>query len=486
MSEALEKARKYEREARVQIPEGQKPSFHVCAPVGWINDPNGFSLYQGEYHLFYQYHPYSTVWGPMHWGHSKSKDFIKWEQLPCALAPDTDYDGQGCFSGSAVEQDGKHILMYTGVSAAEPEKGTGVRQVQCIAVGDGINYEKLDCNPVITSDLLPEGSSREDFRDPKIWKAGEDFYAVVGSRSSDSSGQIALFTSKDAREWKFVSIVDSSQNIHGKMWECPDLFTIDGEHVLITSPQEMTAVGMEFHNGNNTLYIVGELDRDNNTLIRKQEAAIDYGLDFYAPQTLETEDGRRIMIAWMQSWDNHITPTNYKWSGLMTIPRELKIVNNRLYQNPVQELEQYYQNEVKYEAVSINGRKEFENIRGRELDFTVEIEAGDYRRFVVRLAADSRFFSEIIYAPKENTITFDRTYSGFTRDSIHTRTMKVREQGGRIKLRILIDKYSVEIFVNDGEQAMTSLIYTSLEAEGICFLSEGLVTIDILKHDIIV
>ena len=265
MSEALEKARKYEREARVQIPEGQKPSFHVSAPVGWINDPNGFSLYQGEYHLFYQYHPYSTVWGPMHWGHSKSKDFIKWEQLPCALAPDSDYDGKGCFSGSAVEQDGKHILMYTGVSAAEPEEGTGVRQVQCIAVGDGIDYEKLDCNPVITSDLLPEGSSREDFRDPKIWKAGEYFYAVVGSRSSDSSGQIALFTSKDAKEWSFVSIVDSSQNIHGKMWECPDLFTIDGEHVLITSPQEMPAIGMEFHNGNNTLNIVGELDRDNNT-----------------------------------------------------------------------------------------------------------------------------------------------------------------------------------------------------------------------------
>lgn len=486
MSEALEKARKYESEVKKEIPEGQKPSFHVSAPVGWINDPNGFSLYKGEYHLFYQYHPYRTVWGPMHWGHSKSKDFIKWEQLPCALAPDTVYDGQGCFSGSAVEQDGKHILMYTGVSAAAPEEGGGVRQVQCIAAGDGVNYEKLECNPVITSDLLPKGSSREDFRDPKIWNEGEDFYTVVGSRSSDSSGQIALFTSKDAKKWKFVSIVDRSQNSYGKMWECPDFFEVDGSHVMITSPQEMSAVGLEFHNGNNTLYLIGEFDKENNTLIRKQAAAIDYGLDFYAPQTMETADGRRIMIAWMQSWDNHITPSHFKWSGLMTIPRELKVIHNRLYQNPVRELEQYYQNEVKYNAVTINGKKEFEDIRGRELDFTVEIKEGEYRKFTVRLASDSQFFSEIIYNPGENSLTFDRTYSGLNRDIIHTRTMKVKDQGGRIRLRILMDKYSVELFANDGEQAMTSLIYTSLEAKGISFVTEGEVTMDITKQDVII
>lgn len=138
----LEQARQYER--RHQAAAQERPAFHVTAPVGWINDPNGFSLYQGEYHLFYQYHPYSNLWGPMHWGHCKTKDFIRWTWLSCALAPDEAYDGQGCFSGSAIELDGKHFLMYTGVREREKEDGTKeVFQTQCMAVGDGTDYVKL-------------------------------------------------------------------------------------------------------------------------------------------------------------------------------------------------------------------------------------------------------------------------------------------------------------------------------------------------------
>ena len=102
-SEILDKARVFEEEAANNISEKERPSFHLSAPVGWINDPNGFSNFNGEYHLFYQYHPYDIKWGPMHWGHSKTKDFIKWEQLPVALAPDEEYDKGGCFSGSAIE-----------------------------------------------------------------------------------------------------------------------------------------------------------------------------------------------------------------------------------------------------------------------------------------------------------------------------------------------------------------------------------------------
>ena len=181
-SEKLEKARKYEVENSADIFNTEKPSFHITPPVGWINDPNGFSCYKGEYHLFYQYHPYSTHWGPMHWGHVKSKDLITWEQLPCALAPDEEYDGQGCFSGTAIQDGDRHVLIYTSVVDKEQQDGTHlIRQTQSIAVGDGENYEKLICNPVIKADCLPEGSSPVDFRDPKIWKEGDRFYAVVGS-----------------------------------------------------------------------------------------------------------------------------------------------------------------------------------------------------------------------------------------------------------------------------------------------------------------
>ena len=136
----LEKVRKYEKEFINCISKEEKPSFHLCAPIGWINDPNGFSTFNIEYHLFYQYHPYDVVWGPMYWGHSKTNDFIKWEQLPIALAPEASYDMGGCFSGSALEYDGKHVIMYTGVLDNKDENGERVvRQTQCIAIGDGEN-----------------------------------------------------------------------------------------------------------------------------------------------------------------------------------------------------------------------------------------------------------------------------------------------------------------------------------------------------------
>lgn len=486
-SVALEKARTYEETYQNLIPKGQKPTFHVCAPIGWINDPNGFSIYKEEYHLFYQYYPYGTKWGPMHWGHSKTRDFIRWEQLPAALAPDSAYDIQGCFSGSAITHEGEHILMYTGVREEEQEDGSKLCcQIQCIAVGDGVNYEKLMCNPVIKSDLLPEGSSREDFRDPKIWREGDTFYAVIGSRSADNSGQIALFSSKDLKEWEFLKIIEQCNNKYGLMWECPDFFELDGKQVLLVSPQDMLAEGLEFHSGNCTMYLVGTYEKMGHHFLREEVAAIDYGLDFYAPQTLETSDGRRIMIAWMQSWDNHITPHEFAWSGMMTIPRELHIINGRLYQLPVRELEQYYHNTVSYEGVTVNGPLELGKVRGREIDMTIEVEEGYYSRFRIHVAGNDKYNSLISYNLDANTLTFDRNYSELRRDTLYKRKMYVRNQEGKIKLRVVMDKYSVEIFVNDGEQAMTSLIYTSLDADRIVFYGEGNVKFNIIKHDIVV
>ncbi|MCI8658030.1 MAG: glycoside hydrolase family 32 protein, partial [Oscillospiraceae bacterium] len=148
-SEALQKARDFEVQYGPRIPAGERPAFHVTPTIGWMNDPNGFSLYKGEYHLFYQYHPYSNEWGPMHWGHVKSRDLIRWERLPAALAPDCGYDAAGCFSGGAVEMpDGRQMLMYTGVQRGRDADGF-IRdiQTQCIAIGDGVDYNKCELNP---------------------------------------------------------------------------------------------------------------------------------------------------------------------------------------------------------------------------------------------------------------------------------------------------------------------------------------------------
>ena len=208
--------------------------------------------------------------------------------------------------------------MYTGVIDKSKELGERyIRQVQCIAIGDGENYEKLECNPVITDEMLPEGSSLEDFRDPKIWKDGEMFYSVVASRAKDGTGQILMYKSENLQEWEFVSVLDKSENKLGRMWECPDFFNLDGRDILIISPQEVKATKDGFHNGNNTAYLIGEYDKKNNIFKRENRAVIDFGLDFYAPQTFEDTDGRRIMIAWMHSWENRVVPNDFKWCGIL-------------------------------------------------------------------------------------------------------------------------------------------------------------------------
>lgn len=492
ISSQLLKVRRMERKQIHDIPKENRPSYHVSSPTGWINDPNGFSVFQGQYHLFFQYHPFSTKWGPMHWGHCVSRDLIHWEYLPAALAPDESYDEGGCYSGSAIEVDGEHLLIYTGVMDRYLDDGFHYyRQVQCIARGDGRDYKKSDRNPIITGESTPDGSSLEDFRDPKIWKEEDGYYLVVGSRAKDGSGQILLYYSEDLEQWRFVTVLDQSFGKYGKMWECPDFFPLGDKQILMVSPQDMRAQGMEFHNGNNSLFIYGNYDKTSFRFEREKVTAVDYGLDFYAPQTLLTGDGRRIMIGWMQSWDAKITPASFPWSGMMTVPRELTLKNGRIFQNPVRELESCRQNPVKYENQSITGATALEGVGGRVLDLLVEITGFEFEHFQIRFARSVEYEMVLQYNKKRQTLTVDRTHAGIDRDVVCRRKMElipVQEADGReiLRLRILLDKYSVEVFANDGEKVMSSVFYTPLEADGILFDSDGTACISVEKYDICV
>lgn len=189
----------------------------------------------------------------MHWGHSVTTDMISWEQLPAALAPDQDYDRIGCFSGSAIEADNKHVLVYTGVTKITlPDGREEERQNQCIAFGDGRDYVKYENNPVVTGEMLPENCSRIDFRDPKIWKEEDTYYLIVGSKDNRQIGQVVLCSSKDLKEWKFETVLAAnSTGKVGTMWECPDFFPLGDKHVLICSPQNMKA-----ENTNSTMEII--------------------------------------------------------------------------------------------------------------------------------------------------------------------------------------------------------------------------------------
>ncbi len=465
----------------------ERPAFHVTPPVGWLNDPNGFSVYGDQIHLFYQFYPYEPKWGPMHWGHQVTEDLIRWTDCPTALAPDCTYDQYGCFSGSAVETEEGHVLIYTGVTKELMEDGTEVEyQNQCIAVGDGITYEKDGQNPVLCGSLLPQGFSRKDFRDPKVWREDGIYYLVAGSRDENGNGQVVLCSSENLKSWKYEGVIAHNDGTIGKMWECPDFFSLDGRQILICSPQNMRASGYEFHNGHNSLYFLGDYSQSDHVFQKGEPVSLDYGLDFYAPQTVLLPDGRRIMIGWMQSWDTVLIPDGQAWNGMMTLPRELSVRDDVVIQSPVRELERYRVSRVALQDQRISGTCRLPGIGGRCLDLTVKLGAGTYREFCMDVAHNEHYTTSYTYQADRQLITVDRTYSGIDRDMVCQRTMKVRNPKRPLSLRFIMDRNSIELFVNDGEQVSSTVIFTPEEADEILFSCDGEVSVDVEQYEICV
>ena len=489
MSELLQKARNYESKAAAPIAAKDRPAFHLTPLCGWMNDPNGFSYYDGKYHLFYQYNPYDIHWNTMHWGHAVSSDLLHWEYLPAALAPDESYDCNGCFSGSAIElSDKTHLLIYTGVKQYKlPDGSLRDAQVQCLAVGDGQNYRKYEKNPVIDASKLPEGASKADFRDPRIWQLSDGrFCCAVASRPSDGSGQILLYVSSDGFDWTFWTVLDSNKNRFGKMWECPDFFKLGEKYLLLVSPQDMLVEG-EFNNGNGTLCLIGTFDEKTGKFCEEGKQIIDGGMDFYAPQSVQTPDGRRIMIGWLQNWDTcSIREAGAPWAGQMSVPREVFVRNGRMWQKPAVEFDNLRKDEVSFNNVSLDSnRMSFDEVKGRVLDMELKISPdADCYSCTVRLAEDKNFHTDLIYRVHEHTLTIDRRYSGTRRALMHTQVCKILNDSKDLNLRIVLDKNSIEVFLNGGEQAMTCAIYTPQEAEGISFIADGKACLDLKKYSL--
>ena len=484
-------ARAYEEEAEKHIPSEIRPQFHLTPRTGWMNDPNGFSFYKGVYHLFYQYYPYKTEWGSMHWGHAVSTDLLHWNYLPAALAPDEWYDINGCFSGGAVTlPDGKQLLMYTGVRKTNLDS-TDMLQVQCLAVGNGLNYEKYEQNPVLSGEDLPEGYDPYNFRDPKIWVEPDGSYrALLGAcRAEDQLGRLLLFSSEDGFSWHFESVFAENDGRFGLMWECPDFFEMDGKAVLLTSPQYMLPEGFEYHNGNGTVCLIGELDESRRHFTWSRDQAVDYGIDFYAMQTLQIPDGRRIMIAWLQNWDAcQNGRKDQRWYGQMCLPREISIRDGRLYQRPLRELEQYRRNRVEYKNVTVLDETVLPGVEGRCVELLLRIRPKDkeklFSKFSLRFAKNEKYHSTISFRPQESVVKVDRKCSGSRRAIIHQRRCLVPDRGGELTMRVILDRFSVEAFLNDGEQVVSAVIMTDLSAQEIAFHAIGEVEIDVVKYDL--
>ena len=461
-------ANQYIKDNKEDVDNSKKPSFHVSPEIGWINDPNGFSEFNGKYNLFYQYHPYDAVWGPMHWGHQTTTDFVKWNHEPVAIAPEESYDNEGCFSGTAIKEDNKHYLVYTSV--------TNGLQNQSIAYSyDGIVYNKIKNNPILTGADMPEGFSNADFRDPKIFKKGDKYYLLCGNANKGNK-QIVAFSSDNIESgWKYLGVALSRTNVGG-IFECPDYTVIGNNEVLIASPQRIARSDeYEYQNDDSCIYKIGNFNPDSGRFVYRggdKFEEFDKGFSFYAPQTMTTSDGRVILTAWMKSWGEANITRADGWAGSMVLPRELSIKDNHIYQSPVRELAKYFKTTITQNDVTLNNETlDLDNFKGRKASISLEIDVSNSTKAGIEVFKKDNEKTVIYYDSALGAVVFDRNRCGSLLNG--TRYAKVQPVNGKIKLQLILDISSLEVFINDGYYTMTGNIFAEEANKNVSLFAEG-------------
>ena len=445
--------------------EQHRLQFHFSPKEKWMNDPNGMVYHNGEYHLFYQYYPDSTVWGPMHWGHAVSKDLLHWEHLPIALYPDSlGY----IFSGSAVlDKDNTSgfgsaenpplIAIFTYHDITGERAGDILFQTQAIAysLDDGRTWTKYSGNPVIKNPGI------KDFRDPKVfWHDSQDKW-VMALAVKD---HISFYSSKNLKDWAHESDFGSTLGGHGGVWECPDLFRIEDKWILLVSINPGGPNG-----GSATQYFVGDFDGKTFTPQDDKTRWLDYGRDNYAGITwsnIPDSDGRKVFIGWMSNWDYaNVVPTE-KWRSAMTLPRELSIYKSEngyaVKSSLVKEVENLH-GELR-EINSTNKTVELNPDNWTQYDLNLELSGQDLNKhsFEIQLYNELNDTLNLGFKAETQQFYINRDKAGnndFATNFNGIQTAPFSIQGDKVSIRLLVDIGSVEVFLNEGELTMTSLFF---------------------------
>ncbi|HHC5573523.1 TPA: glycoside hydrolase family 32 protein [Escherichia coli] len=429
------------------------PIFHLAPPAGWMNDPNGLIYFNGRYHAFFQHHPASAYQGPMHWGHATSTDMLHWQHEPIALAPGDKYDRDGCFSGSAVDDDGVLSLIYTGhICLDDRGNDSIIREVQCLATShDGIHFEKQGC--VLTP---PEGIMH--FRDPKVWHEDGSWWMVIGARDASDNGQVLLYRGTSLRDWHLEHVLAHSAAGKSYMWECPDFFRCGNFHWLMFSPQGMPPSGYRFRNLFQSGVLAGSWKPGSVFALKGGFEELDYGHDFYAPQSMLAEDGRRIIMAWMNMWDSPVPTRSEAWAGCLTLPREVFERDGRLCQRPVREVESLRKKCQPLSPVRLQSLQLLtENVQAAELLVTWHTVDSHAEHYGVRLGDGLRLYVD----NQAGRLVLWRYYPEEGLDGYRSVELPDTEY---LTLRIFLDRSSVEVFVNDGEATLSSRIYPQADS----------------------
>ncbi|MEI0516789.1 glycoside hydrolase family 32 protein [Brachyspira murdochii] len=439
-------------------------NFHIMPPVGWLNDPNGLSYFKGIYNIFFQYSPFETEGGLKFWGHYQTKDLINYKYVGVSIYPDEKYDCHGVYSGSAFIEDDKLYIYYTGnvklLGIHDYIESGREANTMLTVTEDGINFLEKEC--LMEMKDYPKDITNH-IRDPKVWKENDSYYMVQGARKygidrNNDIGEVLLFSSKDKRKWTHTSTIHT-KDIFGYMWECPDLFNLDGQDILITCPQGVKQVESIYENLYLSGYFLINDDYKNKESIEVNNFTIlDRGFDFYAPQTFLDENGNRVIIGWMgvpDTEDIHKNLTvDYGWQHCLTIPRELSFKNGKLYQKPHRNLEKLREKKIfenKYSNNTLSDNLIYNDINSYEVIID-NIKIDNINSFEIIISEglcakykDNKFILEFI-GDTGKTIG-----GGRNKRSSYLENLK--------NIRIMADTSSLELFINDGELAFTTRYY---------------------------
>ncbi|HZI33800.1 MAG TPA: glycoside hydrolase family 32 protein [Candidatus Binatia bacterium] len=397
------------------------PIFHVASPAQWMNDPNGPIFYRGYYHLFYQLTPFSDQSGVKYWGHVRSRDLVKWEHLPIAIAPSDDLGEASIWSGCCtINGEGRPMIFYTSIGKG---KSPFDQAEQWAATSDDnlIHWQKSSANPVLT-DAVNNGTNIYDWRDPFIFKDGGKTFMVLGGHlAKDGQAAVNIYEAENPAftQWKYRGVL--FQIPGAPTAECPNFFKLGDEWVLFVSPYGKVQ------------YFIGSFDATTCRFTAHTNGLLDYGPDFYAPNTMQLSDGRRLVWGWVKGF-----PDGRGWNGCLSLPRQLSLSpDGRLCQKPAPQLHRLRGQPARLQNVSLTDHPEMLSLpRTNTLEIQAELELKTAKGVALELRSDAETGPAI-------TVRLDRE---------NLKVLGINaplHSAGKLNLRIFLDRSVVEIFAND-------------------------------------
>ena len=419
--------------------------FHLMPPTGWMNDPNGLCEFQGINHIYFQYTPFLAGWGTKLWGHYTTTDWIHFQECEPFLFPDCDWDRDGVYSGSAFVDGDKIHYFYTGNVKLQDKdydyilEGREQNTIHLVSE-DGVHAGEKQL--VMTNSDYPADMSKH-VRDPKIFAKNGRYYMVQGARDCESKG------------WKYFDRIAPEEKF-GYMWECPDLFEVDGQEILIACPQGVPKSGHDYQNVYQCGYFPIEMDFENKKYKLGEFHELDKGFDIYATQTFLDENGRRILIGWMgipdADYDNDAT-VEYDWIHALTMPRVLTYQDGKLIQKPLEELKSLRKNKM---VTSITSFGEWTTT---DCCFELSVKRDDENAAMILGLRD-----DVTLTYKDHILKLELGKSG------HGRKQRTVKLDSLKNMTVYSDTSAIEIFINDGEEVMTTRVYSEKLNQKVRFL----------------